>query len=113
MENHLDNLAVKLNELGFDEECFGAYHNEHNLDLRTDEYDYRYAVKDPLWQQAFDWFRVKHNFTSYILPHPIWKKKGQFWEFVIEKEKTYSGYTTYEEARLACLEKLIELCKKH
>jgi hypothetical protein len=120
-------LAVKLKAIGFDEECFGAYHNENYLDLQSEEFDYSYAVKAPLFQQAFRWFRDKHNVRQNIMDF-IDDEVGIEWDYEIATIGTdldengnykplieYSTddenrkFKTYEEAELACLEKLIEI----
>ena len=62
-------LALKLKELGLDEECFG-YYNNNRLGVYQNE-DYYLSsdsppdniIKAPLWQQAFDWL---FNTFSYI-----------------------------------------------
>ena len=74
------------------------------------------AIDAPLWQQAFDWFREK-----YYLSGEIYFYNGK-WHFDIEENINSSSggaFTTskeqagdtYQEARLECLKKLIELCK--
>ena len=101
-------LAVKLKALGFDKECFGAYHNENYLDLESKEYDYSYAVKAPLFQQAFRWFREKGYDVKVIKESPglyfgfYWN--GAAWIMV--------GNGTYEASELACLDKLIEIVEQ-
>jgi hypothetical protein len=87
-------LAVKLKALGFDEPCFGAYHNENYLDLKSEEYDYSYAVKSPTFSQAFRWFRENLHESG----------KWDYFDYRGE-----SDFETYEEAELACLTKLIEI----
>lgn len=114
-------LAAKLKELGFDEECLAYYSNK-------DKYLFFSTIKEipdeftltPLWQQAFDWFSKQHglfaSFSMYtecgwrICTLPNYKT---IITSKLEKE-LYSpkSYKTYEEARQACLEKLIELCNK-
>lgn len=67
-------LAVKLKELGFDEECLAHYikNNQYQIDkdkilLHVGRLDYDDIYKEyvleniPLWQQAFDWFREKYD----------------------------------------------------
>ena len=91
-------LAVKLKELGFDEECLSYYFNKQlSFGSKT---SYGEVVEAPLFQQAFRWFREKYN-----LHFPIAVSDG-FWFF----ERWRIGvYKTYEEAELACLTKLIEI----
>lgn len=103
-------LAVKLKELGFDEECLGYWHPNKYLVLGRDNvWDVKQAPKSPLWQQAFEWFRVNHGLHHFIKPiitHECYIYTSNGLGYDLETD-----YKTYEEARLACLEKLIELCK--
>lgn len=112
--------ALALKELGFNEECFGCYfHNntntvEYNPDGLPFNHNNRNSrISAPLWQQAFDWFRDKHNLPVCLLPYIATKKDWEEELVYIPKIYTYEGIITlpmgvYEEARLACLEKLIE-----
>lgn len=90
-------LAVKLKELGFDEECL-MYYEEDSKRLVHVVKGFHYDLLAPLWQQAFDWLWNKTN--KYIIPIPNDDKK---WLCLGIK------FDTYEESRLACLEKLIEI----
>ena len=91
-------LAVKLKALGFDEECLSYYFNKQlSFGSKT---SYGEVVEAPLYQQAFRWFREK-----YKLHYPIAVSDG-VWFY----DKWSLGvYKTYEEAELACLNKLIEI----
>lgn len=120
-------LAVKLKELGFDENCFGFYQNDKSLTIGLEEADINhftnkralknetYSCVAPLWQQAFDWFRKEHNLEGYTgLCYFKDMTYGYNVTNYISKshyEAQDRGFGTYEEARLACLKKLIELCK--
>ena len=95
-------LSVKLKSLGFDEPCMSVYYGDvediqFTFNVRETQYyaqkGYKNGVLAPLYQQAFRWFRGK-----YKLSH-IW----------IMDEILDTGNFTYEEAELACLEKLIEI----
>ena len=71
-------LALKLKELGFDEECLGAYGKKGNFLRCTSKSwnlksmkilnDYfgkgSYEYLAPLYQQAFDWFEKEHRLYS-------------------------------------------------
>jgi hypothetical protein len=58
----------------------------------------------PLYQQAFRWFRENHNLTHMI------SENNEMFIFGVEGLKAHgSSNTSYEEAELACLKKLIEL----
>lgn len=112
-------LAVKLKELGFKRTCLaeyidGIFYLSTSLNNKKQVLT---TASAPLWQQAFDWFREKHYIDSAILPTSSTKYIYRLYEQQ-SKSKTqiygeYMGkkYKTYEEARQACLEKLIELCK--
>lgn len=66
-------IALKLKELGFDEKCFGYYSQNDTNDMHYlgiyQEEDYFLSgdvpsivgPEAPLWQQAIDWFRKRHN----------------------------------------------------
>ena len=134
--------ALELKELGFDKRCFTTYTPKHlgnelsnpfNIDL--DEFNELKSsftlinlpnkafvknsecvncVSAPLWQQAFRFFREK-----YMLSGEIYIFKN-FWNFDIEDinnsiqlyTSDITSYSTYEEAELECLKKLIEIAKK-
>lgn len=98
-------LALKLKELGFDEECFGAWKNNKETPMKgyfenqiMSSLDN--AILAPLWQQAFDWLLWKLKHLSVDI---IYSTAGC--EVIVEKEKV-NQHDTKEE----CLEKLIELC---
>lgn len=118
-------LAVKLKELGFDEECAGLYEEVYNniellyarpivisYLLNTAKHEGRiYHCKAPLWQQAFDWFREKYKLKVGIGIN----NKNLYYTYKIVMFETTEEYykecfKTHQEARQACLEKLIELC---
>lgn len=122
-------LVVKLKELGFDKPCFGYY---HVCDGYTKGYAFCYfneperyesdsAVLAPTFSQAFRWFREKHFILYDIVFYREDKrtKKGYWynifqWNFDMTKRNIINVnlyFTTYEEAELACLKKLIEIVK--
>ncbi len=95
--------ALALKNLGFDEPCLAAYLTAGRF-LDISEYvnhgDYR--ILAPLYQQAFRWFREKHG-----LRHFIEFDDGHY-NPVVQSSLVYHC-DTYEEAELACLNKLIIL----
>ena len=110
--------ALELKELGFDDYNIAWY-------AIVDEkpkivfLNYGSHLCAPLYQQAFRWFREKHDLFSVIdvdqtmeplFCYSLSKYKGDFqWDNILP---TYSElYYTYEEAELACLKKLIEIVK--
>ena len=130
--NHLESLALK--ELGFDEPCLAFYKNDLTFQNQFDfEHDNEEAFviqnskinplkavcTAPLYSQAFKFFKNKYNLHQHL--QPIYSSHE--WEYVIldinwgeDKEVHYNcrkgEFITEEEAKLACLQKLIELCKK-
>jgi len=108
--------ALALKELGFDEQCFSFYDSDGELYESEGYYRQEYNVFGeeviaPLYQQAFRWFREKHNIHPYI--ESI--LNGQY-DYVIvseifsEEQDYYDGpFNSYEEAELICLRRLIEL----
>ena len=116
-------LALKLKELGFKERCLTYYENGIamiNSVLTVDGWDYNtsfltYASR-PTFSQAFRWFREKYGL--FVSPNVISYEDGPYlWFFEINSTVLPFGtdlgetddYKTYEEAELACLDKLIEI----
>lgn len=106
--------AVALKELGFDEPCFGYYDEGGNLYTEMVE-----VLKAPLYQQAFRWFREKHDLYHVITIADLGKYETGNPDFqcaIYSKDPVLitnmNKYNTYEEAELACLEKLIEIIEQ-
>lgn len=71
-------IAVKLKELGFDEECLGIWKiNGDDADLNykstlnfksQEQVDYVYGntILAPLWQQAINWIRCEKGIDLYV-----------------------------------------------
>jgi len=104
-------LALRMKQIGFDEPCFGLYGppsktvflHQYGSSISKEQID------APLYQQAFRWFREKYGlFTQ---PNRTVDKEGVWYYFSIETKRTdvCEGSFSYEEAELACLEKLIEI----
>jgi hypothetical protein len=108
--------ALALKELGFDEPCF-AYYGEINggeimLFLKKNFDNQALYILAPLYQQAFRWFREKHNIDSYHI-EPTNNMFSNFYGVLGLRTATFNGgFKTYEEAELACLKKLIEIVKR-
>lgn len=110
--------AFALKELGFDEPCLGYYTGDkmhlviRPLMLRANELE-SYVATAPLYQQAFRWFREKHE--AY---YTIEGSKRHGFAFCIYSEnddiveEVSLVYPTYEQAELECLKKLIEIVKE-
>lgn len=120
--------ALKLKELEFDEECLAYYdYPANNLIIENTfgnlEGHYKYRVTAPLWQQAFDWFSKEYNLQSSIKPVTNVTEIGYAFDIVTIKfnmvvskfplsRKETKYYKTHEDAREACLKKLIEIGKE-
>ena len=120
--------AVALRELGFDEPCLAKHDLKHIL-LRVEECKSQENAQEldyilaPLYQQAFRWFREKHNLCGevYTVNMGAIDYTFQIRDLYSEdiKHDNFEAYTggytgtflTYEEAESACLDKLIEICK--
>ena len=111
-------LALKIKELGFDEECFSYYdlNNKPNFFGSDNLMDtHCVQVNRPTYSQAFRWFREKHNIDGLL--HKTAEGSYYFWitECEYENYNHYKYYNqmvyfnTYEEAEIACLKNLIEL----
>jgi hypothetical protein len=117
--------ALALKELGFNKECFGYYTGDKmHLVIRpamsrTNIPD-SYVVTAPLYQQAFRWFREKHNLFCEIQIDRTTEPKFCFDIFQYEYFGNYKKievnewylYRTQEEAEVECLKKLIKIVKE-
>ncbi len=116
--------ALALKELGFESPyLIGGYQGGKVFYYEKGElyYDSRpmYSsdahsgqILAPLYQQAFRWFREKHNIDSYHI-EPTNNMFGNFYGVLGLRTATFNGgFKTYEEAELACLKKLIEILKR-
>jgi hypothetical protein len=106
--NYEQSLALK--ELGFDESCMAS------RDMNND----KGLIQIPLYQQAFRWFREKHNLLGGVYSNAsgwAWKihdNVGGTHRFSSE----YTGdclesgmFTSFEKAELDCIKYLIEIVK--
>jgi hypothetical protein len=109
--------ALEFKELGFDEPCFGWYSNMDGNVFRQGYCETYLGIencaKAPLYQQAFRWLREKYNILGIVAYCD--DDSGKFMS-VIDKPDSDIDYdmnpkTTYEEAELACLIRLIEIVK--
>ena len=111
-------LEVELVELGFNEKTFDVH-----SDIVTSGFK---IVKKPtpriLFQQAFRFCREQLLLDSCIIPY--WFIDGEYkvkkYTYSIEPSNRFDEYfdcdsdeyDTYKEAEIACLVKLIEICRK-
>ena len=108
--------ALALKELGFDgTNCMRFYNAELSLE---NTFLYSGNVGAPLYQQAFRWFREKYGL--FVAPNAISYENGPYlWFFEVNSTILSFGidlgetddFENYEEAELACLNKLIEIVK--
>ena len=113
--------ALALKELGFDEPCFGYFTSPKELIIQQPkDRNGTYVYFAPTFSQAFRWFREKYSTHVEIHENTDWEEDNESWSFVIFKYKLGDNdgmisstvdYNTYEEAELACLNKLIEIVK--
>jgi hypothetical protein len=108
--------ALELKELGFDEPCLSYYEGEsfshHLASIEGDDY----ITSAPLYQQAFRWFREKYGYMGKVdaFFYPIgytFRIDNLKDEVIVSWGEPENDFETYEEAELACLNKLIELVK--
>ena len=121
-------IALKLKELGFGEECLARYEEYELVISQSNLIGKRKFIQAPLWQQVIDWFRNEKNLEINITQ---WGVKvyikdilqPPYYIFDIETAKQYNDdwiyqsvnddleYKTYEEAREASILKAIEICQ--
>jgi len=123
--------ALRLKALGFDEPCFGFYickgHPVHIDEIRNGkcfDSEESEGCLAPTFSQCFRWFREKHG-----LLHELISCVENSWLITIVdlNSKSVNGVymkridlddidenvpNTYEEAELACLDKLIEIVEQ-
>ena len=115
--------ALELKQLGFDEPCFAFY--DESLYFPNNKNQYGTFCNQPLdassctaptYSQAFRWFREKYNLDSYLKPEIVKKVRTyDYYIWIDNNEDLEIGVyklSTYEEAELECLVKLIDIVKK-
>jgi hypothetical protein len=116
--NYEQSLALK--EFGFNEHCFGFYTKEYKKLIKTyckyPIYLPTHPILAPTFQQAFRWFRDKHNLFGCI---DLSNSTPSYWwmriDDIITNDSVYHclddklSYPTYEAAEQSCLTKLIEI----
>ena len=130
-------IALKLKELGFNEEVIAAFNTEDkvlsvfafsvpNKGIFEQGFEKGWCIKAPLWQQIIDWFREKHKYSVSIhvdednsTPSDIkyWYCIDSFFEvpnnkIVREGIEEVDNFNSYQEAREQAILKAIKLIKK-
>jgi hypothetical protein len=121
-------LALRMKQLGFDEECFYVKPLKKKTKCFYTPSDYddfpeqkELEVGMPLFQQAFRWFREKYQLQGYVYSTTVrggkdgkcfsdycWNINGIDLPFLRTDARDMEKIS-YQEAELACLEKLIEI----
>jgi len=111
--------SLALKELGFDEPCisyytvYGKFSNDYSAPKKyNSEFKLGSYISAPTYSQAFKWFRENYGLYSWVTME-LGNKSTFCWVLSGEHTSTqYAAYFhTYEEAELACLNKLIEIVK--
>lgn len=129
--------SLELKELGFDKECLSIYthnndfykkgtfflHHPHPFtieELTPEIQDVRensVYILAPTWEQAFKFFRDKKLYHCEVCYNEYYKwYQGTITDLRNSKiisDTVADKSNTYEEARLECLRKLIEICKQN
>ena len=114
--------SLELKKLGFNEPCFTYYKNDQlsdilelvkNSEMENVNNEIHNYISAPIFSQAFKFFREKYKLHSTIT-----SISQESWQWYITKPGESLGklyeedFYNYEEAELACLRKLIEICRK-
>ncbi len=124
-------LALKLKQLGFDEPCFANYTviPEDKIDWFTipeqgitdktsfgssknynsKSFEEEGTISSPTYSQAFRWFREKHGMVFNLVGSGPYYPSIAFILIDGNSDIELGEYDNYEEAELACLDKLIEI----
>jgi hypothetical protein len=113
-------LALRMKQLGFDETCFGCYTKDKELSYdysdNREEGHYFQDCTAPTYSQAFRWFREKYTTKGWVTPIVNVDGFSDIHEARIHQEESsvlvLGNYDSYEEAELACLEKLIKIVEQ-
>ena len=109
--------SLELKELGFDEPCLATIDQTEYIHIKGTKYPIRGAMcymdtPCPTYSQAFRFFREKYDLFCWIEKF----HKDETYIFQIPPAnftKIQGHFETYEEAELACLEKLIEIVEEN
>jgi hypothetical protein len=123
--------ALALSQIGFVQSCWHAYHDltwpskedKHKLEtvhsltsyMESQAHQYINPVLAPTYSQAFRWFRNNYRLNAQIAFCEYAVSSENSWKYTLDNPtnvQIWNGkFSTYEEAELACLKKLIEIVK--
>ena len=112
-------IGLELKALGFDEPCishytvYGKFSNDYSAPRKyNSEFELGSYISAPLFQQAFRWFREKHDWIGGVRLLSHESISGLLGEFTEDKDNGFMMFgSTYEEIELRCLKELIEIVK--
>jgi hypothetical protein len=128
-------LALAMKEFGFDEPCVATFHDNSGGEIEFTFGMFHHPKKNseantvsgtfigkngcyaPLYQQAFRWFREEFGLWVEMSQPKTWllsisdKKQNKI--ILLEDYDNYVEPTSYEEAELACLKKLIQILNQN
>ncbi len=115
-------IALKLKELGFDEECFGYYYDKTD-NIQT-SYSFHFNgkgerlandVNAPLFQQVIQWLREKYNIHIIVKSYNDEELNQILYENDIidvnDNWNEFSDYTFYHTYQEALTQAIIESLK--
>lgn len=109
-------MALRLKQLGFDMPCFGYFDCERDFQFVQNKSKYLDCeIPRPTFSQACRWFREKYTHIKFSFGQSYWKEEyTDFFDLTIRNKEInrtigVGGFTSYEEAELSCLERLIEI----
>jgi hypothetical protein len=110
--------ALALKELGFDEPCAACYYKKFDNEIGYHKVyrDFNFVqltVSAPTYSQAFRWFREKYDLHYQLIPFFSDKESHAVdYYLALAQHRPPIQVKTYEEAELACIEKLIEIVEQ-
>ena len=103
-------LALRMKQLGFDERCIMHWWKGKLSYYQMGDFSPTHTSA-PTFSQAFRWFRKEHNLKFHI-KEDVWNNWCSLKMIRHDDYISIGEYKTYEEAELACLEKLIEIVEQ-
>lgn len=98
--------ALRLKNLGFDEPCLRGWDIDGVVWYHPDS---EVILDNPTFSQAFRWFR--DNYKQHCHPMQRYSDIKVEYDFILNGKWANRNYERYEEAELACLDKLLEIAE--